>query len=143
MWLLVTTVFASCADLEDEEDEVMISWHRDNESHNAGQNCLGCHRSDGSGEGNFTTAGTVYKPDQTRVYPNVTVKIYHTEKMEQPVERIEVDGKGNFYTTTPVDWEAGLWVSVTSENESRKMPQVITDGSCNNCHKGQDRISIN
>ncbi len=74
----------------------MISWHRDNESHNAGQNCLGCHRSDGSGERNFTTAGTVYKPDQTRVYTNVTVKIYHTEKMEQPVERIEVDGKGNF-----------------------------------------------
>ena len=24
--------------------------------------------------------------------------------MEQPVERIEVDGKGNFYTTTPVNW---------------------------------------
>ena len=27
--------------------------------------------------------------------------------MEQPVERIEVDGKGNFYTTTPVDWGPG------------------------------------
>ena len=38
------------------------------------------------------------------IYPNVTVKIYRTEKMEQPVESIEVDGKGNFYTTTPVDW---------------------------------------
>ena len=24
--------------------------------------------------------------------------------MEQPVESIEGDGKGNFYTTTPVDW---------------------------------------
>ena len=24
--------------------------------------------------------------------------------MEQPVESIEVDGKGNLYTTTPVDW---------------------------------------
>ena len=77
------------------------------------------------------------------IYPNVTVKIYRTEKMEQPVERIEVDGKGNLYTTTPVDWEAGLWVSVTSENKSRKMPQVITDGSCNNCYQGQERISIN
>ena len=78
-----------------------------------------------------------------RIYPNITVRIYHTEKMEQSVERIEVDGKGNFYTTTPVDWEAGLWVSVTSDSESRKMPQAVTDGSCNNCHKGQDRISIN
>ena len=38
------------------------------------------------------------------IYPNVTVKIYRTEKMEQPVESIEVDGKGNLYTTTPVDW---------------------------------------
>ena len=58
----------------------------------------------GSGEGNFTTVDAVQRPDLTPIYPNVTVKIYRTEKMEQPVESIEVDRKGNFYTTTPVDW---------------------------------------
>ena len=53
-------VFQSCEKEDEGCDEDNISIAGDDESHNAGQNCMQCHYDGGEGEGCFVVAGTVY-----------------------------------------------------------------------------------
>lgn len=137
--------FISC-DKEDEgENKDMSSRYSENESHNAGQNCMSCHKSGGPGEGWFTVAGTVYNSSETAVYPNATVKLYTgTNGSGTLVKTIEVDGKGNFYTTNSVDFGTGLYVTVTGKSGSvSTMSSSITTGQCNSCHDSSSKITVN
>jgi len=148
MLVLMFSVLVSCENDGDENggNKDMSSSFNENESHNAGQNCMSCHKSGGEGEGWFTVAGTVYNASKTAVYPNATVKLYTgPDGTGTLVKTIEVDGKGNFYTTADVNFGSGLYTTVTGTTGNvSKMGASITTGQCNSCH-GSDigKISAN
>ncbi len=148
MYILMFSIFVSCENEDDDENgenKDMSSSFNENESHNAGQNCMACHKSGGQGEGWFTTAGTVYNTMGTAVSPNATVKLYTGPNgTGSLVKTIEVDGKGNFYTTSSIDFGTGLYVTVTGKSGSvSTMSSSITTGQCNSCHDSSSKITVN
>ncbi len=130
--------FVSCEKENENEDEneTKISRNNTDESHNSGQNCMNCHVSGGGGEGWFILAGTLYDQSLTNTYPNGSVKLTTaTGGTGTTVKVIEVDNRGNFYTTESIDFGTGLYVSVVGRNGEQKfMPSKITSGACNSCH---------
>lgn len=111
-------------------------------SHNAGQDCMGCHRAGGSGRGVFTVAGTVYRSGggaQTAA----TVNIY-PQGSNTAQATMTVDGLGNFWTTqtvaalVPAQGQTLVQgvraVVVPTGGTSAAMLGVISNGSCNACH---------
>ncbi len=112
-----------------------ISKHNSNESHNEGQNCMSCHVKGGEGEGRFTVAGTVYDSLKVNTYPNAIIELYTGTNGTGTVQNtIEVDAKGNFYTTENIKFGNGLYPSVTGSTSSFHMLSPLTSGQCNNCH---------
>jgi hypothetical protein len=111
-------------------------------SHNPGQNCLSCHRSGGAASSRiFTVAGTVYKNDGS-AQTNASVVLY-PDGSNTAQATISTDGAGNFYTAQAVaslvpaagqQFALGARVVVRVGSNSRSMPGVITNGSCNQCH---------
>jgi len=145
--ILMLSVFVSCEkeDNENGENDDMSSRYNENESHNAGQNCMACHKSGGNGEGWFTVAGTVYNASASAVYPKATVKFYTgSNGTGTLVKTIEVDGKGNFYTTADVNFGSGLYVTVTGTTGNvSKMGASVGTGACNSCHgSSTGKISV-
>jgi hypothetical protein len=144
---LMFSVLVSCENEDDEngDNKNMSSSFNENESHNAGQNCMACHKSGGSGEGWFAVAGTVYNASGAAVSPNATVKLYTGPNgTGSLVKTIEVDGKGNFYTTGAIDFGTGLYVSVTGKSGNvSTMNSSITTGQCNSCHDSSNKIKVN
>ena len=141
--LSLVIVFTSC---DEDGNETLISSHYDNESHNNGKNCMSCHKSGESGEGWFTVAGSVYDSLKTSPLPNGTIRLYsETLGSGTLVKTIDVDGKGNFYTTEKVDFAEGLYVSITgSSGNIKNMYSSISTGQCNSCHGvSTDRIWVN
>ena len=125
--------FASCE--KNENNETKISSYNETESHNMGQNCMSCHKQGGSGEGWFTLAATVYDSLQTSPYPNSTIKLYTGPNGTGTLKHtIEVDGNGNFYTTQEVNFDAGLYPVVSSNNGTNYMSSPIYSGNCVSCH---------
>lgn len=125
----------SCTD-DDESDETLISARNGNESHNEGKNCMNCHVSGGSGEGIFMIAGTVYNSTAQSVYKNAVI-ILSTEANGSGVVKATIygDAKGNFYSTTPIDFSGGLYTSVKGITGIVKhMSSPVTNAACNNCH---------
>ena len=112
-------------------------------SHNMGRNCMSCHKSGGEGEGWFNVAGTVYDSAQTNLLPNSTVFLYTAPNGGGTLNyTIQVDGKGNFYTTDAIDFgTTGLYPVVSGKSISKMMGSSITTGQCNSCHGvSTDRI---
>jgi cytochrome c553 len=142
MFLTMITPFLFSCENEDNDNEgensqgEMFSSYNETESHNAGNNCMNCHKSGGSGEGIFTVGGTVYKTNSTTVYPNTTVKLYTGPNGSGTlVKTIEVDGKGNFYTSGTINFGSGLYPVVTGTTGSiTNMTESIKTGACNSCH---------
>lgn len=127
-------LFTACE--KENENETKISKNNTDESHNLGQNCMSCHVSGGSGEGWFTVAGSMYDNSQTNPYPNGSVKVTtEPNGLGTTVQTIEIDSKGNFYTTETIDFGSGLYVGVFGTNGEQKfMSSKITNGNCNSCH---------
>jgi Regulator of chromosome condensation (RCC1) repeat len=111
-------------------------------SHNAGQDCMACHKTGGTGRGVFTVAGTVYRSGggpQTAA----TVLIY-PQGSSTPQATMTVDGLGNFWTTQTVaalvpapgqTLVQGVRAVVQpTGGTSVAMLGVISNGSCNACH---------
>lgn len=137
----ILMVFQSCEN-EENENETLISTYGSNESHNIGQNCMGCHQLGGSVEGWFTTAGTVYDHTKSSTFPNASIRLY-TGPNGTGTLRATVQGdlKGNFYTTEAIDFGDGLYATVECEEELHHMQSPITTGQCNSCHgTSTDRI---
>ena len=131
------TVIAGLYSCEKEsgENETKISSYNSSESHNTGENCMDCHKSGKSGEGWFTVAGTVYQEDKSTAYPNATVKLYTGANETGSLKAtLEVDKKGNFYTTENIDFSNGLYVSVEGSATTKHMDSSISTGKCNSCH---------
>jgi cytochrome c553 len=104
-------------------------------SHNAGRNCMGCHYSGGEGDGWFTAAGTAYSAADSSIFKNPVVQLYTGRHGTGTlVATIYGDGSGNFYTTSAIDYSAGLYASVVGATRTNYMVNPITMGACNSCH---------
>jgi hypothetical protein len=113
-------------------------------SHNAGQDCLSCHKSGGAGAGKgiFTVAGTVYN-GSGGAQTSATVTIYAAGSNNVQAT-LSTDGLGNFWTTQAIAAlvPAAGQTLVQGVNAvirptgggSRSMLGVISNGSCNTCH---------
>ena len=118
-----------------ESNEVKISHYNSNESHYMGQECMSCHKQGGSGEGIFNIGATVFDSTMNNVFPNSTVKLYTGANGSGTLKyTIEVDAKGNFYTTENIDFGNGLYPSVAGNIDTKHMSSAITTGNCVSCH---------
>ncbi len=143
---LFSVIFFVACEKEGSENETKISRNFLSESHNAGENCMDCHISNGGGEGWFTVAGTIYENSSGNTYPNAVVKLTsQSQGGGEVVKNIEVDNKGNFYTTEAVSFGEGLYVTVIStDGKETYMGPKITHGRCNECHGNSiGKIGIN
>jgi len=113
-------------------------------SHNMGQNCMSCHRQGESGEGWFTVAGTLYDSTLTNTLPNKLIWLYSgADGSGQLIATLEVDGRGNFFTTDSIDFSNGLFTGVEGTSKTFYMENAITTGNCNSCHGvSTDRIWV-
>ncbi len=126
--------FLSCKK-ESDDKKSLNSKHFSTESHHTGDDCMGCHSSDGNGEYNFTIAGTVYDSVQNKPFPNATIRIYSGMNGQGTLlKTLEVDGFGNFYTTDEIDFSKGVYTSVQGNKSIRYMQQKATVGQCSACH---------
>ena len=116
--------------------ETKISFTNGSESHNAGQNCMNCHKSGKEGSGCFLAAGTVYDNTASNIYANATIRLYSQPNgAGSVVATIPGDAKGNFYTTANIDFGSGLYPSVTnSSGQTVYMSSSTTTGACSSCH---------
>jgi len=129
-------VFYSCESTNSGSgNSVVVSAFNSSKSHRVGENCMNCHVLSGSGDGVFSTAGTVYNESLSSPLPNSTVRIYSSaDSDEAPLYVIEVDAKGNFYTTESINFGEGLYTSVQGSGAEIFMESAVTNGSCNSCH---------
>lgn len=127
-------IFQSCE--KEGSDVKNISAKNADNSHNMGQNCMQCHVSGGEGKGWFQAAGTVYKGDFSEVEPNGVVRLYTgPDGTGELKATIEVDAKGNFFTTNAIDFTSGLYPKITgASGNSMAMGSPVTSGQCNSCH---------
>lgn len=127
-------VFYSC-EKEGACDEDNVSQQGGDESHNRGQNCMQCHRLGGEGEGCFVVAGTVYDSLLTNTLSSGKIELYtDTSGTGNLVHTIQVDSKGNFYTTENFDI-TGLYPVLTGPSGNKSyMESPLTSGKCNSCH---------
>ena len=139
--LFAVSIMFSCEKEENGEPISATSTWLSTKSHNNGKDCLSCHKSGGSGDGWFTLAGSVYNSTQTVPYITASIEL-RTEQSGGGtlVKSVEVDQNGNFYTTEPVDYGSGLYVSVVGGTSTQYMPAKVTNGACNSCHDASKRI---
>jgi len=120
-------------------------------SHNAGQDCLSCHKSGGTGasKGVFTIAGTVYN-NNGGAQTSATVTIYAAGSNNVQAT-LSTDGLGNFWTSQAVAAlvPAAGQTLVQGVNavvrptggSSRSMLGVVSNGSCNACHSSAGGVA--
>jgi hypothetical protein len=133
--ILVVVASLSLVACHESDDDAKISRSGSDESHNAGKNCMTCHSPGGSGEYVFTVAGTVYRPDLVSVHPGASTRFYaEANGAGDLVTSLEVDARGNFYTTEFIDLTAGPYVSVEGQVATHTMQSPVTEGACNACH---------
>ena len=103
-------------------------------SHNAGRDCLACHRE-------FGIAGTVYRVDGS-AYPGATVRLTTAaDGGGSVVLTVTTDASGNFYASRAVGFGSGLYTDVTGTGGARRaMKAAVTGGACNSCHDASNRI---
>jgi hypothetical protein len=144
--IAVCLCFYSCR--TDNKSIVAIST-ANTQSHNVGQDCMSCHGKNGEAKSNgwFVVAGTVFQADKQTPNPNAIVTLYsQAHGVGNVVHTIQADANGNFYTTEPIDFGAGLYPVVQSSGGAvQYMNNLIRVGSCNGCHNGAntDRINSN
>ncbi len=112
-----------------------------NKSHNMGQNCMQCHKTGGEGEGCFVVAGTVYDTLSTNTLSSGKIELFTgPDGTGNLVHTIQVDSKGNFYTTENFEI-SGLYPVLTGPTGHKSyMSSALTSGECNSCHASSNRI---
>jgi hypothetical protein len=128
-------MLASCEKGSEGGNEAKMSSNGSAESHNMGRNCMDCHQKGGQGQGWFTVAGTLYNELNNNPAPNGIVELYTGPNGTGSVAyTLEVDSKGNFYTTENVNFGNGLYPVTVVGQTRRYMPDAVTSGECNSCH---------
>ena len=126
--LVIITSLTSCEKFIKPENRPLRSTFDLDESHYNGRNCMNCHYSEGRGEGWFTMAGSM---DRTLKW---TVNL-HTDTLTPPFYQLEMDARGNFYTTDELNFDGGVYASITNElGETKYMEDKIYHGVCTLCH---------
>lgn len=140
-FMLMLITMQSCT--EDEYDSITDSTSGSSASHNMGQNCMNCHKPGGGEAPAWNLAGTVYNEALTATNSNATVKLYTGPDGTGTLKyTIQVDKKGNFYTTSAIDFTGGLFPSVIGATSTYSMSTPITSGACNSCHDGVSRSRV-
>ncbi len=132
--VFLLTVLISCKK-EAVEQEELTSTSLSSDSHNTGLNCMDCHIKGGDGNGWFKMAGTVR--NKSGIAPYITAKVELRTAQSgggSTLYRVEVDQKGNFYTTNTIDFGTGLYASVVGGTATQYMTLTVTNGACNLCH---------
>lgn len=102
-------------------------------SHNAGQDCLRCHR-------DFAAAGTVYHADGS-IDAGATVRLTTAAGGGgSVVVSATSDASGNFHTSQSVGFGSALYADVAGTGAARSMDAAVTSGACNSCHDAANRI---
>lgn len=106
-------------------------------SHNAGKDCLSCHKKGGQGASYavFTVGGTAYK-STGKVQAGAMIKLY-THNSNSVAICIKTNSLGNFYTTQTVAGLASPGVDAEAEGPTgglNTMTSVLKSGACNACH---------
>lgn len=128
-------MFTSCEKESEGGNETNLSSNGSSESHNMGRNCMDCHQKGGEGEGWFTVAGTLYNELNNSPAPNGLVELYTGPNGTGKVAyTLEVDSRGNFYTTENINFGNGLYPVAVSSQSRKYMPDAVTSGQCNSCH---------
>jgi hypothetical protein len=156
--VIISTILLSCKKKSsNDEDEIVVENKTDpetvnisqvngNESHNSGQNCMTCHNSGGTGKGVFKVAGTLYDSLLTSTKTGGVVKLWSgINGTGSLIASINVDSKGNFFTTESVNFGNGLYPVVINSSNSRvkHMVSMLNNGACNSCHgNSQARIWV-
>jgi hypothetical protein len=143
---ILTIVFSGCSSKDENNSTAMVSRHNETESHNNGKACMSCHASGGSGKGWFGIAGSVYAEDLKAAAPNGTIYLYSgPDGTGTLVATVEVDGKGNFYTTASAIPSSGAYAQIKGTSGNMlNMSGVVTTGNCGSCHGASTaRILIN
>lgn len=129
--------------------ELTQSEFGEDESHNAGKNCMSCHSQGGdreaAKEGIWTLAGTVYQSGTSKVLAGSTVELFTGPNgTGAKVISLPVDDKGNAYTNKSISYGNGLYPVVTSPSGKKAMMiNNIGNGSCNSCHNnGTPKITV-
>ncbi len=120
-------------------------------SHNAGQDCLSCHKQGGTGasKGIFTVAGTVYN-NNGGAQSSATVTIY-AAGTNNVQATLATDGLGNFWTTqniaalVPAAGQTlvqGVDAGVRpTSGGARCVLGGVSNGSCNSCHSSAGGVA--
>lgn len=133
-FMIILITMQSCS-TEDEYGSTKDSTSGSSDSHNMGQNCMNCHKPGGGEAPAWKVAGTVYNEARTVTNSNATVQLYTGPNQTGTLKyTIQVDAKGNFYTTSAIDFTGGLYPSVTGATSTYSMSTPIESGACNSCH---------
>jgi hypothetical protein len=117
-------VFQSCEKEDEGCDEDNISIAGDDESHNAGQNCMQCHYDGGEGEGCFVVAGTLYDSLQQNTKMSGSIEFYTEPNGQgQLIKTVAIDTKGNFFTTDLFNLQ-GLYPVAVGTNGSKQYMEI-------------------
>ena len=129
--------------------ELTQSEFGDDESHNAGKNCMTCHVKGGdreaAKEGVWSIGGTVYQTGTTKVLPGSTLELFTGPNgTGNKVISLPVDDKGNAYTNKNISFGTGLFPVVTGPTGKKAaMMTSIGNGACNSCHNnGTPKITV-
>ena len=144
--LFVLLFVLGACEKEEGENEYLVSENFSEESHNTGQDCMSCHVPGGNADGWFTVAGSVYDPQLEEPVANGVIELTtEPQSAGSIIASIEIDAKGNFYTTEPIIIVDGLYATVESQEGNKEyMLTQVTNGSCNSCHgESTDRIWVN
>lgn len=128
--------FQSCDKNEHGCGPVNIAKNGEDESHNMGKNCMNCHTDGGRGKGCFNVAGTIYDSLLNNTNPNGKVRLYTGPNGTGIlVATVELDEKGNFFTTEIINFDTPLYPSVSNASgQTKYMGSSIQKGECNSCH---------
>ncbi|MEI7723776.1 MAG: hypothetical protein WCK09_01660 [Bacteroidota bacterium] len=129
-------IISGCKKEDESGSTTMVSQHNETESHNNGKPCQSCHASGGSGKGWFGVAGSVYTQSMASANANGNIFLFSGPNgTGNLVATIEIDGKGNFYTTGYSIPATGVYAQVKGTSGSvQNMSPMVTSGNCNACH---------
>ncbi|MBC8313877.1 MAG: hypothetical protein ISR57_02200 [Bacteroidales bacterium] len=112
------------------------SKHGDTLSHRNGQVCLTCHIPGGTATISFVVAGSVFQSDKSTPSVNGTLSFWSDQGGTGMLyATLEVDGKGNFYTTSSILPAQGVYPQILgTSGDVKTMPIMTPNGNCNSCH---------
>jgi hypothetical protein len=89
-------------------------------------------------------AGTVYKNGTSTPNPGVVVRLTSGSGGTGSVlASLTSDASGNFYTSSPIGFSGGVYVSATGTGgATAPMTSAITSGGCNRCHTSANRLIV-